>query len=576
VRARLKLDYIPRFHECWEEIFRILAKYPSLRKDLENAINAKTETHSIQRTLQWLKAFENRYLKINTAFLTVESHDIALCDAADTLASRTQRAFQEEIGQLKHQQQRSANYRQHAGVALVKTICKGMEVNPPNIPEPEKLDQMSVVSAVARLVDPKWWRRKARTLQARKLEAASRYLGAVCKRRGGYCSDASLRRHTAQKHRNRELLEKLEAINDQGQRYTLAELSDLGVSNPVIRRSELMTRIRGTDEYAQYITDYVQDVRYAGFAGAKTGYVPVFITHTCPSAFHSHNRSGSEYDKWNRTTPREAQQYLSSIWAKVRSNWQRENIPSFGFRVAEPHHDGCPHWHLLLWFPKDKTDQALTIYRSYALADFPNELGAQERRFTAKRDELARGATNYIAKYISKNVDGLNADGEAWSLDVVKTAVRTEAWARTWGIRQFQSIGLPSVTVYRECRRLSDEQITEQLQHMPDADIKNTIRAIRDAANKGDWCAYIKAMGGVAIPRDQQPLRAYMLIKLKETGEAALNQYGETVEQLKGILAWNAVPVITRIYEWVIQPIKTNEDESFYQEAHAPPLDLCQ
>ena len=560
MRARLKLDYVPRFHECWEEIFRILAKYPSLRNDLESAINAKTGTHSIQRTLQWLKAFENRYLKINTAFLTVESQDIALCDAADKLASRSQRAFQEEIGQLKHQQQRSANYRQHAGVALVKTICKGMEVNPPNIPEPEKIDQMSVVSAVARLIDPKWWRRKARTLQARKLEAASRYLGAVCKRRGGYCSDTTLRRHTAQKHRNRELLEKLEAINDQGQRYTLAELSDLGVSNPVIRRNELMTRIRGTEEYAN------QD----------TGFEPVFITQTCPSAYHSHNRSGNEYDNWNRTTPREAQQYLSGTWAKVRASWKKENIPCFGFRVAEPHHDGCPHWHLLLWFPKDCIDNALTIYRNYALADFPNEPGAQERRFTAKRDELAKGATNYIAKYISKNVDGLNTDGEAWSLDVVKTAVRTEAWARTWGIRQFQSIGLPSVTVYRECRRLSDEQIAEQLHRIPDAEIKTQIQGIRDAANKGDWCAYIQAMGGVAIPRDEQPLRAYMLLKLKETGEAALNQYGETIEQLKGVIAWNAVPVITRIYEWVIQPIKTNDDESFYQEAHAPPLDLCQ
>ena len=536
-----------------------MAKYPSLRKDLENALNCKLEKASTQRTLQWLKAFENRYLKINVNFLTVESHDLSFCEAAEQLAARTRRAFYEEMGQLKHHLKRSPTYRQHAGITFVKTICAGLEINEPPLPAPEKITKESITAAVARLFNVRWWRRQLRTLHARKLEKASRYLGAVCKRRGGYCSDVTLRRHEAQKVRNRELLERLEAINDEGQSYTLAQLSDLGVSNPVIRRSELMTRIRGTEEYASEYTDFT----------------PVFITQTCPSRFHSHNRGGEQYPNWNHTTPKEAQKYLSGIWARVRAKWQRKGIACFGFRVAEPHHEGCPHWHLLLWFPKDHVDEALSIYRSYALEDSPNEPGAMQRRFTVKRDELAKGATHYIAKYISKNVDGLNADGEAWSLDAVTTAVRTEAWSRTWGIRQFQSVGLPSVTVYRECRRLSDEDLANELTNIKESEIKQTICAVRDAANNGDWCAFIKAMGGVALPRDQHPLRAYMVNKLNEFGQTALNEYGEIVEQLKGVLAFKAVPIITRLYEWVIQPIKSKED-CFDQEAHAPPLDLCQ
>ncbi len=558
--ARLKLDRVPRFHECWEEITRILAKYPALRGDLENALHTKLAKTSVQRGLQWLKAFENRYLKINTAFLTVESHDIALCDAAESLASRTQRAFLEEIGQLKHRDKRSASYRQHAGVSLVKTICAGMEVSTPPLPQPEALDQHSVTAAVARLADAKWWRRKARTLQGRKLESASRYLGGVCKKRGGYCSDVTLRRHTAHKHRNRQLLENLEAINDEGQRYTLAELSDLGVSNPVNRRNELMTRIRGFEEYANKVT----------------GYTPVFITHTCPSRFHSHNRGGKEYGNWNHTTPREAQVFLNKVWQKVRAKWQRQGIEYFGFRVVEPHHDGCPHWHLLLWFPEQQTDAALAIYRAYALADSPNEPGAQERRFTVKRDELAKGATGYIAKYISKNVDGLTAEGDAWSPEVLRSALRIEAWARTWGIRQFQQLGGPSVVAYREARRLSESALMEQVQAFPE--VTENIRAIHQAADQGDWCAYVELMGGATVPRKDQPLRAYMVVKKDADGKEATNAYGEVVEKLKGILAWNVVPVITRLYEWVIQPIKADEDESFYQEAHAPPLDLdlCQ
>ncbi len=556
---RLNFDEPLKFHECWDEIFRVLAKYPSLRKDLENALDAKLAKTSVQRGLKWLRAFENRFLKINTAFLTVESHDLSICNAAESLANRCQRAFLEEIGQLKFQQQRSASYRQHAGVALVKTLCTGMEVREPPLPEPELLDQFTVTSAVARLVDAKWWRRQIRTLQGRKLETASRYLGAVCKRRGGYCSDNTLRRHRAHKQRNRDLLEKLEAINDEGQRYTLAELAELGVSNPVNRRNELMTRIRGSEE----------------FADKSTGYIPVFITQTCPSRFHSHNRSGNAYENWNQTTPREAQNYLSDIWAKVRAKWKRQGIDCFGFRVAEPHHDGCPHWHLLLWFPEAITDEALEIYRSYALQDSPNEPGATERRFTVKRDELAKGATGYIAKYISKNVDGLNADGEAWSLDAVKTAVRTEAWSRTWGIRQFQPIGGPSVTAYRECRRLTDEAISAQLQHLPSEEQQAKLLAIREAADKGDWCAYIEHMGGATVPRDQQPLRAYMVVKRDEQGQPVNNRYGEVIERIKGVLAWDAIPVITRLYDWIIQPIRQT-DASFDQEAHAPPLVLCQ
>lgn len=69
------------------------------------------------------------------------------------------------------------------------------------------------------------------------------------------------------------------------------------------------------------------------------------------------------------------------------------------------------------------------------------------------------GATGYIAKYIAKNLDG-HAVGEDWEAETLaeEGATAAGAWANWHGIRQFQQIGGPSVSVWRECRRLKDPE----------------------------------------------------------------------------------------------------------------------
>jgi hypothetical protein len=117
----------------------------------------------------------------------------------------------------------------------------------------------------------------------------------------------------------------------------------------------------------------------------------------------------------------------------------------------------------LLFLRPEEVEFATAVFRKHALKEDGYEPGAQEHRFTVTPiDEKFGSATGYIAKYISKNIDGYGMDGE---LDdesgqpVKEMAKRVRAWASRWNIRQFQQIGGAPVTTWRELRRLGNREL---------------------------------------------------------------------------------------------------------------------
>lgn len=382
-----------------------------------------------------------------------------------------------------------------------------------------------VVRWEGRVCDPQWWRRKMRVVCARESEQVSREQGLTHRRAGCYVSEFTYRRWLSQQNRNRLLLEEMEAINQDGESFSVAELAKLSTSNPELRRGELMLRLRGFEEWAD---------RDAAEWSA------VFYTVTCPSKYHVF--SGSKKNgKYGGFTPREGAGYLSVLWSRVRSKLARKGVPVFGFRIAEPHHDGCPHWHLLLFVPAGDCGDVTRIFREYALAEDGGERGAEKHRFTVEIIDRSRGsAAGYISKYISKNVDGYGVGGDLEAGDyAVDSALRVRAWASTWGIRQFQQIGGPPVTVYRELRRAASSR--DRLQG------SDSLELVLRPADAGDWAGFTVAMGGAVVPRKDRPAR----VEYSEREEIR-GKYGDVIRKIVGVIGADFLAV-SRWRVWVVR-----------------------
>ncbi|OIQ24887.1 replication endonuclease [uncultured Vibrio sp.] len=390
-------------------------------------------------------------------------------------------------------------------------------------------EQFSLNGEVGRYCDDKWWLRRLRKELRRNIEAALHHLNQVNKKKSLYCSQLTLKARIKQKQYAEEYLANTIATNEYGQSFTLLELSKKGVSDPKIRKGELMVRARGFEDLAK-----------------ELGHEATFLTITCPSKYHrSYSASGHENPKWGGYTPLDGQKYLNNIWKLIRSKLNRLGIRFYGFRVAEPQHDGTPHWHLLLFVDPSQYQEMIEIMRDYSMKEDREEKGAEEHRFTEVKIDPEKGsATGYIAKYISKNIDGSDLDSGVYGEDPLDAAARVDAWAACWGIRQFQQLGGCSVTVWRELRRLKETQGLDDI-----------AQSIVEAADTGNWKVFTQKMGGVFCKRKEQVFQPHYEVSFdKDTGAFNTSQYctEEFIRALKGVVT-RGRELITRVYQWRIE-----------------------
>lgn len=333
----------------------------------------------------------------------------------------------------------------------------------------------------ARLRDERYWRRQLRALYGRRAECAFRDLGRVHRHADPYITNDGLRRHVLQRARSHRFLESQDAVCEQtGEVLRLADIAARSLAAESIRRGELMHRIRGFEEHA-----------------AAEGHTWDFYTLTAPSAYHPRlAASGAPNSAYVRSTVRQARDVLQRLWSRVRAKAKRLALDVYGFRVAEPHHDGTPHWHILMFGSKSDLDALWVCIREHWLSINREELvtdQAIKARCHRERADTSKGtAAGYVSKYIAKGIDGhalAEDDSAETDLPGGEAAARVVAWARLHGIRQFQQIGGPRVGVYRELRRLR-----EPVEH-------REIEAARLAAESPNFADYWRACQGIELDK---------------------------------------------------------------------------
>jgi hypothetical protein len=313
-----------------------------------------------------------------------------------------------------------------------------------------------------------------------------------------------------------------------------------------------MTRLRGIEEEAK-----------------RKGFACEFLTLTCPSRMHPTKTVNAktgyriQNPKYDGTTPKEAQQYLVKVWARIRAEFKRKDINPVGFRITEPHGDACPHWHILLYIEPKKRIDMWQIAQDHASREDSHELTswqAKKARFDREFIDMHKGSgVAYVAKYISKNVsmDGLEDFESHEGGSAAEGVERVTAWARVWGIRQFQQQGGERVTVWRELRRIRQGQ-----------DLPDWVKPLWKAADAGEYAVFLREAlkRRISLIREnEKQCPIYERVwqpdekgffgseTYKETGKQSrgiFNKYGEPAAgAIKGLLV-DGLEVITRIWQW--------------------------
>ena len=403
-----------------------------------------------------------------------------------------------------------------------------------------KMPLEEMAASIRKILDDRFWSRLLRKYARRWREHLHIAFGDVRRDVSPYCSKNHVKQWDARRKRSREIMSRLE-LEDQvtGERMSLIEQIDKSVSNPEKRRVELMTRIGGFEKVA-----------------TESGYAGSFFTLTAPSKYHAYTAFGHRNHKWNGASPRRSQRYLNQIWQQIRAELARREIPVFGLRVAESHHDGTPHWHGLLFTAPEHTAELKEVMEDYATREDAEELtgkSGKQPRFELKPIDPALGsATGYVVKYISKNIDGYALDGESdheSGRPLKETAKHATAWASCWGIRQFQFVGGAPVSVWRELRRLRNQELADK--------VSPVFGELHRAAHAGDWQGYITLQGGPFVSRSRLVLRAWYQYKNEPTS------YGEYQKSIKGLVmpASSIPPVETRLHSYRIVKMKPKSSD---------------
>lgn len=356
--------------------------------------------------------------------------------------------------------------------------------------------------SLARMLCADWWCRKLWQMRCEWREEQLRAVCLVNKKASPYVSYEAVIHKREQRRKSLGFFRSHELINEDGDTLDMEDVVNASNSNPAHRRNEMMACVKGLELIAE-----------------MRGDCAVFYTITCPSRFHATLNNGRPNPKWTSATVRQSSDYLVDTFAAFRKAMHKTGLRWYGVRVAEPHHDGTVHWHLLCFMRKKDRRSITALLRKFAIREDREELGTNTGpRFKSELINPRKGTpTSYIAKYISKNIDGRGLAKEIskeTGRPLRDSAEHVSAWASLHRVQQFRFFGIPGRQAYRELRLLAGQAARVQGERKAGAPVLDNPRldAVLAAADAGCFATYIMKQGGVLVPRKHHLVRtAYEL-----------------------------------------------------------------
>ncbi|WP_395279133.1 replication endonuclease [Enterobacter bugandensis] len=413
-----------------------------------------------------------------------------------------------------------------------------------------------IPGSLARMLCADWWYRKLWQMRCEWREEQLRAVCLVNRKASPYVSYEALIHKREQRRKSLEFFKSHELVNADGDTLDMEDVVNASSSNPAHRRNEMMACVKGLELIAE-----------------MRGDCAVFYTITCPSRFHATLNNGRPNSKWTSETVRQSSDYLVDTFAAFRKAMHKAGLRWYGVRVAEPHHDGTVHWHLLCFMRKKDRRTLTSLLRKFAIREDRDELGNNTGpRFKSELINPRKGTpTSYIAKYISKNIDGRGLAKEI-SKETGKSlrdsAEHVSAWASLHRVQQFRFFGIPGRQAYRELRLLAGQAARVQGDKKTGAPVLENARldAVLAAADAGCFATYIMKQGGVLVPRKHHLIRtAYELNDEPGT-------YGDHGIRIYGI--WSPIVegrICTHAMKWkMVRKVVDVQEATADQGASAP------
>ncbi len=539
-----------------------------------------------------------------------------LLDAVDLFAI----ASRKRLVAHEHNAQVAAVQVQLFGLDETAKWARGKGVTVPRFPKEQALaddtKKYSRAAVAKRLCSAKWWEKQLLKKFRRDAEAVQIRKGNVCKGVSPYVSQEALEAYQERQISLAAWRKQAVLISNEGDEISM-DSADHQHTASFVQFAEVMVRVNGMSAIAEdnYLDDAsiqalpelikkgkggaLADVHYLARLAEQDGMVGICYTLTVPSRYHRYRTEGDKlalnkrYDQ--TTTPADARNWLQETWKSVQTEWKRKTkhiqpIQGFGFRMDESHHDGVSHYHYAIWVKASDAKRATEIFYNKALrgeytdrvkqrtlcqfgkAQDATERGATVRRLNFKVMTSAKGMVSYMVKYITKGLTGADWEDLKAGVDSKKTIMNLMARKSVWGLRQYAFWNAPSVMAWRELRRVNEV--------IDDVDMESA----RLAAKAGDWKTFTEINGGATCPARERPIR--MMRKVKQDaesemqhplhGQIALNQYGEVIEQIRGVLV-EGVEKQTRLKDWYMLNVGSMKKlliEKFMREADMPKSDL--